>query len=293
MKYSWGTELASSSNPFTSLKFREAFAYAFNYTKLLNSWNKYLAGKKIRLEGIIPKGMLGHHDTLIEDNFVPTTDIELSKQLLTEVGWKGTIVLGFSGESAWGWLLGLFADYITSYVDKTKPISWIGWSADFIDPHDYVYPFYYSKGHFSQFTRYENQNVDRLMKDGIIQTDDTVRSDIYKKIEENVTSDYIFMYLTQDSIAVWLKDWIHGLEPIRYVQGSAINGNQWGIPYHKLQKYIDVTTSESSNSNSIISQTSVGSTSEIISATSSLGMSFIVAIIVISPFLIRKRISIK
>ena len=77
LKYSWdypnGSKImASPGNPFSSLLFRKAFAYAFPYDQYLN---QAFDGFAIRMQGAIPQGLLGQDDTLIENGNIPDQNL--------------------------------------------------------------------------------------------------------------------------------------------------------------------------------------------------------------------------
>ncbi|MFX1514662.1 MAG: ABC transporter substrate-binding protein, partial [Promethearchaeota archaeon] len=85
--------MATAENPFTALAFRQAMSMAFDYGAFLTD----IVGETgFRQEGMIPVGMFGHHDTLIDEGILPTYQPDAAKALFDAVGWTGTITLSYN-----------------------------------------------------------------------------------------------------------------------------------------------------------------------------------------------------
>jgi hypothetical protein len=81
-------EPAKPDNPFTSVLFRKAWALSMDYEEVLDV---IFTGMGIRMEGIVPKEMLGHDDQLIEKRILPEFSPIEAKSLFKQVGWSSDI----------------------------------------------------------------------------------------------------------------------------------------------------------------------------------------------------------
>lgn len=226
-RYSWGTEKASPDNPFTSLLFRQAIATVFNYTSYINNVTN---GISERMEGMIPNGLLGHHDKLIEDGFIPTCDPLTAKTLFEAVGWQGTINISYNSghigreqfclalkNSIESLNVGITANvidlswpqYYEAYQNRRLPIFFLGWAPDYADPDNFVKTFLHSNlGYWGTWMNYTNYNLDGLIEAAAMEQDVTNREEKYHVIEETAAADYPFLYGYQSHKIVAIKDWI-------------------------------------------------------------------------------------
>jgi peptide/nickel transport system substrate-binding protein len=207
-------ETPDVSNPFTVLKFREAIALAFNYTGYIQN---VLSGFGKRLEGLIPAGLLGHQDDLIEKGYIPEYNIDAAKALFEELGWKGSITLTYNtGSSARKALASILKNSIEgmnvgiNIVVKESfpefnfiqyyqvPIFTLGWYPDFADPDNYMTPFVHStKGYYSARIGYFNPEIDLMLANASAEKNPSVRSSLYGDLERYIAEENIFMYTTQ------------------------------------------------------------------------------------------------
>jgi peptide/nickel transport system substrate-binding protein len=202
------------SNPFTVLKFRKAFALAFDYEAYIND---VLNGFGKRLEGLIPKGLLGHQDDLIDKGFIPKYDPDAAKALFEELGWRGAITLAYNtGSSARKALASilknsiesmnvginivvkemLWATFLQQYYQV--PIFTLGWGPDYADPDNYMTPFVHStKGYYSSRLDYINPELDPMLVAAAAETDPAQRNVLYANLEKYIAEESIFMYTDQ------------------------------------------------------------------------------------------------
>jgi len=89
-------------------------------------------------------------------------------------------------------------DYLVNYRNYMYPFFIIGWSADYADPHNFIYNFMHSKGVLGKYIRYHDPQIDRLCEQGIQTVDPAKRRTIYEKLQmawyENATG--ILLYQT-------------------------------------------------------------------------------------------------
>lgn len=229
-RYSWGTETASR-NPFTALAFRQAFALSFDYQAYIND---VANGFGERLEGMIPNGMFGHHETLIEDGFIPEFDPKTAKTLFEQIGWKGQITLVYNeGSSVRNQACTLLREAIETmnvgitinatglmwpeYLDAARssrlPIFYFGWEPDYSDPDDYVPFFIHStKGNYADKTHFANPNLDILIDNAALEANQDLRRKLYHEIEEIAAADFPFMYGYQQKKIIVIRSWLQNYE---------------------------------------------------------------------------------
>lgn len=227
----WGTEKASSNNPFTALSFRKAFVMSFEFESVIKS---ALNGFAEQMEGCIPNGILGHHGRLIEDGFFPTYNLTAAIGLFNEVKWKGSITLTFP--KVWvirKQALALLKDTINNmdvgieivlqpldppdFGDRWRNHSLVldvcSWSPDYPDPDNYIRNFVHSQdGFFSPRINYINPSLDALIEQAAEEPSSTNREQKYLGIETMVAADCPFIYGYQTHRFTVIRDWIHDFE---------------------------------------------------------------------------------
>lgn len=100
--------------------------------------------------------------------------------------------------------------YLRAMVRSQLPIYIIGWLADFPDPHNFVHPFMHSNGAFSAWQKYSNPHVDELIEEGISETDQTVRKNIYYELQRIYYEDVPSVIIDQPLGRHWERDWVQG-----------------------------------------------------------------------------------
>ncbi len=227
-RYSWGNETATLGNPFTSLLFRKAFAMSFDYDTFINNVTNGFAE---RMEGVIPNGMFGHHDQLIEKGLIPEYNPDAAKAIFQQVGWRGTITLGYNAGNEvrkQGCLLlksaiesmdaGIrinvremeWPDYLSAVRNRELPIFFLGWAPDYADPDNYAAPFLHGEyGIYAPRLNYNNPMLNELIENASKELNVTKREQMYHQIEEMAASDYPFIYGYQAHRFTVLRSWIH------------------------------------------------------------------------------------
>ncbi|MHA2105324.1 MAG: ABC transporter substrate-binding protein [Candidatus Hodarchaeales archaeon] len=247
-KYHNSSEKAKVGNPFTSVLFRKAFSSMIDHIEIINT---IYSGMAIRMEGVIPRGLLGHHDQLIEDGFLTDFRPITAKSLFEEVGWKGTIYFVIAGTTT---LLGTIASLIKNQLDslniginiivqdiawngqfqflnkKEFPLSLVGWNAEYADPHNFVEQYLHStKGIYSSFGGYHNQEIDLLIEQASNETNPFIRAQIYSQIEQISTLDAPMIYIAQTQVPLINRAWVTDI-----VGSGALNPMYKGYLYHSL-----------------------------------------------------------
>jgi peptide/nickel transport system substrate-binding protein len=74
-------------------------------------------------------------------------------------------------------------DYLVNYRNYMYPFFLIGWSADYADPHNFIYNFMHSNGVLGKYIHYKDTQIDRLCEKGIQVVDPAQRRSIYEKLQ--------------------------------------------------------------------------------------------------------------
>jgi len=231
--FGFNTEVA----PFDNANVRKGFAYAFDYNHMLNIILEKKYGD--RLHGPIPEGVLGY-DSSIETTFY--LDAGKALEFFEAAGYTiqdgnvtdfDPITLSVpSNASVLGRIMHLLKmnledigvtlniehmdtyNYSRGLADGDFPIFLAGWSADFADPDDFVYPLLHSDSKnqsISNLARYENASIDSLIEKGKRTQSPDDRDLIYKDIQNGVNEDAPYIWLYQPKSINVLKSDVSGL----------------------------------------------------------------------------------
>jgi peptide/nickel transport system substrate-binding protein len=102
-----------------------------------------------------------------------------------------------------------------SYLTRNheQPMFTYGWLADFADPHNFAYGFMYSGGAFTQMQLYSNATVDNLVREGIGTMNETARRQIYYELQslyyENCPSITLYQPIGRRFERDWLQGWYY------------------------------------------------------------------------------------
>ena len=88
-------------------------------------------------------------------------------------------------------------DYLVNYRNYMYPFFIIGWSADYADPHNFVYNFMHSEGVLGKYIRYHNAQIDQLCEQGIQTVAPDKRRAIYEKLQQTWYEDAVGILLYQ------------------------------------------------------------------------------------------------
>jgi ABC-type transport system substrate-binding protein len=227
----WQAQIANSTNPFTSVLFRTAFAKSLDVQALINT---AYSGLGIIPQGNIPSSMNGAVTDLISNGYQPTYDPDGAKAFFEELGWKGTITIaanqGNIQRKTTGLLLKdviesfeigisinvlemVWATFLTERNRGVFPVSISGWGADYVDPHNFVVPFYDSTaGTYSKDQKYNNPRVDQLIDEGIAEQDPAKRAVIYRYLLQNASLDVANIPVFETASFNHFPVWIEGVE---------------------------------------------------------------------------------
>jgi peptide/nickel transport system substrate-binding protein len=94
-----------------------------------------------------------------------------------------------------------------------------GWTADYPDPHNFVFPYMHSEGLFAQAQGYGDEVVDGLVEQAISSNNHSERQVLYDQLAGLYFDEVPSIMIGQQLGVYFFRDWIHGFvyNPIRSV----------------------------------------------------------------------------
>lgn len=198
--------LNPSQPPFDDPKVRQAFAMTID-RETINSVLLYDAYRVA--DGFLPPEMPGYSESVKSYEY----NVDRAKQLLAESKYAGNmprIVLSFSGTGAApgdllvaiqeGWQEALGVNIELQAIDTsaflreqrrgTFQMHSDGWSADYPDPEDFLGKLFASESTLN-YTKYQNDEVDRLLMAARTEQDRAKRYQLYAEAEQKILNDAI------------------------------------------------------------------------------------------------------
>ncbi len=237
---------------FSDKHIRKAFSYSFNYEAYIE---EALDGHGQQARGPIVDPLLGFD----EDSEVYELDLDKAEEHFKEAfdgkvweeGFEMTVLYNTGNDSR-----KIAADMIKTYVEQINPkfnikvrgIQWatyldeldrerlplafIGWLADFPDPHNWVDPYMDSGGNYGArmgeaYREWAEENVDPLVDEGINTNDQEERDEIYKELQSIGVEEATMLWLDQPTGINVRRSWVEGWYP---------NAMRPGIDFYSLDK---------------------------------------------------------
>ena len=204
--------------PFDDPKVRQALNYAIDRESIARD---VYAGLIAPATGILPPGFPGFSENIRGYGFDP----ERARQLLAESKYADNIenfqpliltTAGSFGASLsldievirqmWEENLGIeveilrteFATYLQDLIKRRFDMFEIGWIADYPDPENFLDLLFYSDSS-NNHTAFNNPQVDRLLEQARVETDETARFRLYSQVEQAILDE-----------APWIPLWYSG-----------------------------------------------------------------------------------
>lgn len=110
-------------------------------------------------------------------------------------------------------------DLVNASTSGRLPLYLSGWTADYADPHNFVFPYMHSNGLFAQAQRYSNEVVDSLIEQAISSNDHSERQMLYDQLAELYYDEVPSVMIGQLLGAYCFRDWVQGFvyNPMRVV----------------------------------------------------------------------------
>ena len=95
--------------------------------------------------------------------------------------------------------------------NREDPIFFMGWLADYADPHNFAYGFMHSAGPFALMQAYSNSTIDTLIMQGIGTVNETARREIYYELQrvyhEDCPSFPTYQSIGRRFERTWVQGW--------------------------------------------------------------------------------------
>jgi len=232
---------------FTDINVRKGFAYAFPYEEFIE---KAYQGLAVRARSAVPPGWPGYIEAYTYE-YDPEKAAEYFKKAWGGRVWEeGFVITAYynAGNEQRRIALELLAEslrkinpkfvlriqaldwpvYLQKMENKELPIFAIGDWINYLDPHIAVEQQFASYSLFQALGGgYSNPEIDRLVKQAILETDPAKREEIYKQIQLIAMEDVPQIYTVYPTVFVVMRDWI---------QGYFYNPFYGGIWYYAITK---------------------------------------------------------
>lgn len=101
-----------------------------------------------------------------------------------------------------------------SYLDKAQrrlmPLFSRGWTADYPDAHNFVFPFYHSQGRYPSAQAYRDEELDRKVEAAVREPDPKKRARLYQEIQRLGCEKVPHVLTVHPPGAYALRDWVKG-----------------------------------------------------------------------------------
>ena len=218
----WYFAANQAREPFDDPRVRQALAWAVDREAVTEA-AKF--GAATPNQTAIPESSAYHHD------YAPySRDVEKAKSLLEEAGvenlkvdlmvtneYPETVQAAQVLSSQWK-DIGVqtkirtldFAAWLDEQGKGNFDVFMLGWLGN-LDPDDFYYAQHHSKGNFN-FQKYKNREVDRLLDQGRVETDEEQRQELYNQAAEQIVDDASYVYLyNPDVVQAWRPE-VQGYE---------------------------------------------------------------------------------
>ena len=193
---------------------RKAFAHSFDYNGYLKEG---LKGKATLAKGSIPPGIAGYNPATPGYDFNRTrADEYFRKAYNGEVwnkGFRFTLTYNTGGD-----VRQLACEVLKRgveainprfhvdlrgvdwpvYLEKTQnrkmPLFTRGWTGDYPDAHNFIFPFYHSKGRYAIAQAYSNPALDKQIEAAVTEISPAKRAALYGKIQRAAYDDAVQIY---------------------------------------------------------------------------------------------------
>lgn len=237
--------------PFTNVHVRKAVAYAVDRAAINE---QAFQGTVAPVYSMIPDGMWGYKPTF-KDVYGAAVDIEKAKAELALAGfseakplkidlWYTTThygptepnlaqVLKSQLEATGVFQVTLQSSEWGRYVEDLSAGSMglflLGWYPDYLDPDDYVTPFYSTEGAKSEGSFYDNAAMNSLIFEELAETTVEARSETFGQIQDKAAVDCPYVPLFQKPQFVAMQKDVKGvlLEPLMILRYYIIYKDGW------------------------------------------------------------------
>jgi peptide/nickel transport system substrate-binding protein len=215
---------------FADIHVRRGFAYAFDYAANLSG---AYAGKGVLPHGPIVQGLLGYDATVPvyttnRDKAIAELK-EASGGKVWDTGFKFTIpyTAGNTARQVGAQIVKETVGALNSkFQIDSRPVPsstliqlllarkgtmyFLGWFADYPDPHDFAQPFLSANGYFPTRGGYRNPDADSLIDQAVGTADAAKRKALYKQLSMIAYNDLPYLFLVQPVRYYTMRSWVLG-----------------------------------------------------------------------------------
>jgi len=226
---------------------RKAFAYSFDYDAFINETFKGSADRAI---GPVPPGLPGRDPRAPRYGFDKAKAEEHFRKAwggqVWEKGFRFTLTYNTGGDTREYAcrilkkgvesinprfavdVRGLeWASYLDRAQKRLMPLWSRGWTADYPDAHNFVFPYLHSQGRYPSAQGYSNPKLDRLIEAAVRTTGAERRAALYKRVSAEAFEDVPQIYTVHPQGVYAMREW---------VQGFYDNAVFMGIYFYPLKK---------------------------------------------------------
>ncbi|MDD4004877.1 MAG: ABC transporter substrate-binding protein [Elusimicrobiaceae bacterium] len=226
---------------------RRAFAWSFDYSGYLKQGLKNRAEPAI---GCIPPGLAGYTPDIRHYSFDPQKAETYFRKAyggkLWNTGFKFTLTYNLGGEVRQLAaeilkrnveklnpkfrieLRGLeWAAYLDKAQNKMMPLFTRGWTGDYPDAHNFVFPFLHSRGRYASIQGYSNPQLDTLIEKAVREQSAAKRRALYRQIQNTGFGDAPQIYTVHPVGLYARRAWL------RHFTDNAVYMGVW---FHPLSK---------------------------------------------------------
>lgn len=212
--------------PFDDPKVRQAFNLLLDRQRLAEVT---LYGSVEPARGILPPGIPGYNPQLAEQP-VPAADIDQVLELLADSSYGGIESLpaivayggGFTGtiaalaEEELGIEIELrsyesFGTFLSEIDEDRFPMFGLGWVGDYPDPENFLDVLFRTDSPENHMN-YSNPEVDALLDEAAVETDEARRWELYREAEQLILEDVPLIPISHDVEHMLIKPYVRGLE---------------------------------------------------------------------------------
>jgi len=99
-----------------------------------------------------------------------------------------------------------WAIYLEKAQSRKMPIFTRGWVGDYADAHNFIFPFYHSKGRYPQAQGFSDNELDILIEKAISETNLLKRKEIYEKIINKANEEVYQIYTIHPSGIIAVRE---------------------------------------------------------------------------------------
>jgi peptide/nickel transport system substrate-binding protein len=218
--------------PFDNVLVRQAVAAAVDRDDIAD---RVFLGQVNPQYSMVPPGFLGANEAFLD--MYGFRDLDMARELLTEAGYSEDEPVEFelwysldhygdqepdvaavikenleeTGMMSVTLQSAEWATYVDYFGEGNLPIYLLGWFPDYMDPDNYLSPFISTDGAEDIGTMYSNPEVDQLLVDASVETDQEVRVDLYDEIQDVNAKDVPTIPLWNQALFIVYPESVSGV----------------------------------------------------------------------------------